>query len=129
MGLLHSESLVNCISCGLGVSLPLSTILVNRGYDTIEKACSFVDGKSFDGYLQDLKKWNAIAKMVKMGFPVKDNLSKFADKSAEQIYEEYEGYLNHIFANVDTEIKTYNPLEGLHELIDSMDKGEDVGGL
>lgn len=97
------------------------------GYDTVKNASSYVDEKSFDGYLRDFKKWNAIAKMVKMGFPVKDKLSSFADKSAEQIYQDYEGYLNHIFANVDNETKSYNALEGLHELVKDMNEGDNIG--
>ena len=31
---LLNDELVNKISVGLGISLPLSTILVNRGYDS-----------------------------------------------------------------------------------------------
>ena len=41
-GFSQNESLVNDISCGLGVSLPLSAILVNRGYDSVEKAEAFI---------------------------------------------------------------------------------------
>lgn len=38
----RNETIVNDISIGLGITLPLARILVNRGYDTIEKAVSFI---------------------------------------------------------------------------------------
>ena len=41
-GFMDDKGLVNDISNGLGVSLPLSTILVNRGYDTLQKAEAFI---------------------------------------------------------------------------------------
>jgi replicative DNA helicase len=47
--------------------------------------------------------------------------------SAEEIYQEYEGRLNHIFANLDNEVKSYNALTDLHELVDKLNEGEEVG--
>ena len=97
------------------------------GYDTIERAGTYVDESNFEAYVIDLHKWNAVTQLVKMGFPVKHRLSDFCDMNAEEIYQEYEGYVNHIFSNVDHEIKSYNALEDLHELIDTLHAGEDVG--
>jgi replicative DNA helicase len=97
------------------------------GYQMIESAGAYIKEENFDGYVRDLRKWNTIAKLVKQGFPVKDRLSEFCDMSAEEIYQEYEGYINHIFSNIDHEIKSYNALEGLHELVDDLNAGDNIG--
>ena len=97
------------------------------GFQTIENAGSYIKEENFDGYVRDLRKWNTIAKLVKHGFPVKDRLSEFCDMSSEEIYQEYEGYINHIFSNIDHEIKSYNALEGLHELVDDLNNGDNIG--
>jgi len=97
------------------------------GFQTIENAGAYIKEENFDGYVRDLRKWNTIAKLVKQGFPVKNRLSEFCDMSAEEIYQEYEGYINHIFSNIDHEIKSYNALEGLHELVDDLNAGDNIG--
>lgn len=97
------------------------------GFQTIENAGAYTKEENFDGYVRDLRKWNTIAKLVKQGFPVKNRLSEFCDMSAEEIYQEYEGYINHIFSNIDHEIKSYNALEGLHELVEDLNAGDNIG--
>lgn len=97
------------------------------GFQMIENAGVYIKEENFDGYVRDLRKWNTIAKLVKQGFPVKDRLSEFCDMSSEEIYQEYEGYINHIFSNIDHEIKSYNALEGLHELVDDLNAGDNIG--
>ena len=97
------------------------------GYDTIESAGTYVQEENFDGYVIDLHKWNAVLQMIYQGFPVKSKLSAYCDMSAEEIYQEYEGRLNHIFANLDNEVKSYNALTDLHELVDKLNEGEEVG--
>ena len=100
----------------------------NGGYSTIEKATTYVDEKSLDGYIDEIKKWNAVIKMVKFGYMIsEERLKELVDMTAEEIYNEQEGYLNHVFANVDTEIKTYDALSGLHELVDELNKGSQNG--
>lgn len=98
------------------------------GYESIEQATTYVKIENFDGYLNDLKKMNALVKLVGKGFPVpKDKLSIFNDMTAEEIYDEYTAYLNDIFVNIDNDIKSYNGFDGIHELIDEADKGDSVG--
>ncbi|WP_346961400.1 helicase [Clostridium sp.] len=96
-------------------------------YELVENAGAYVKEENFDGYTKELHKWNAVIQLVKLGFPVGDKLNEYIDSSAEDIYNELEVLLNHIFVNIDSEIKTYNALEGLNELIDKLDKGSQVG--
>lgn len=97
------------------------------GYKLVESAATYVKEENFDGYLAELHKWNAVIQLAKLGFPVSDRLSEYVDTSAEDIYNELEVMLNHIFVNISSEIKTYNALDGLHELIDELDEGAQVG--
>ncbi|MFA6667755.1 MAG: helicase, partial [Bacilli bacterium] len=39
------------------------------GYKTIVNAGAYVKVENFDGYVQELKKWNAVVKLAKRGFP------------------------------------------------------------
>lgn len=96
-------------------------------YDIIESAMTYVDVSNFDGYLHDLRKHNALIKLAKLGFPVKNRLSEFNDMTIESIYNEYTAFLNDIFVNAENDIKSYNGFDGLHELIERADKGMGVG--
>lgn len=100
---------------------------LNKGYQTIERLKAVVYEKDFEGYLLEMRKWNAILKIAEKGFPIKDYLSEFADKTAEDIYNKYTAYLNDAFINVEEKVKSYNAFEGLHEFNDECDKGAEKG--
>lgn len=97
------------------------------GFKTIDKAKTYVKVDNLDGYVKELKKWNVVLELVKKKFPIHDRISDFVDMSAEEIYEEYEAILNHIFINVEYDDKTYDIADGIHELIEKLDKGFIVG--
>ena len=97
------------------------------GYDTIEKAKEYVNVANIDGYIKELKKWNAVIELGKMKYPIKDRLKDYADMTAEEIYDEYEAFINHVFANVETDVKSHNLCDGLVELIEDLNEGASVG--
>jgi hypothetical protein len=97
------------------------------GYKTIDKAKTYVKVDNLDGYVKELKKWNVVLELVKKKFPIHDRISDFVDMSAEDIYEEYEAILNHIFINVEYDDKTYDIADGIHELIEELNEGLIVG--
>ena len=97
------------------------------GFEVIESAKAYVNESNLDGYVDELKKWGVVIKLAKSGFPVADRLSDYADMSSEEIYDELEAVLNHTFLNVDSEIKSYNACDKVHEFIDNMNKGDGVG--
>ena len=97
------------------------------GYETLEKAREYVKEENFDGYVKELHKWNAILKMLNNNFPVADKISEFVDMTLDSIYEKYEAMLNHIFVNVDGDVKSYCITDGIYELIDELDQGLAVG--
>jgi replicative DNA helicase len=97
------------------------------GFQTIDKAKTYVKIDNLDGYVKELKKWNVVLELVKRKFPIGDRISDFVDMSAEEIYEEYEAILNHVFINVEYDDKTYDIADGIHELIDKLDEGFIVG--
>lgn len=96
-------------------------------YDTIEKAKKYVEVENLTGYIDELRKWKAVLRLCKQGFAVKDRLSDFADMTAQQIYDEFEGLLNDTFVNIDSDIKTYDISYKIDELIEKLDLGAAVG--
>ena len=97
------------------------------GYTTISNGGAYVKIENLDGYIQELRKWNAVIKLAKRGFPVKDRLSDFCDMTAEEIYNEHEAFLNDTFVNLNNDIKSYDISDGIEELIEELDQGLAVG--
>lgn len=98
------------------------------GYAMIESAMTYVRTENMDGYLKELRKYNALCRLVKLGFPVStERLSDFNDMTAEEIYDEYNAYLNDTFVNIDQDVKSYDISDGIDELIEKLDQGLAVG--
>lgn len=97
------------------------------GYDTIASAMGYVTVENLDGYIAELKKWQAVIELCKRGFPVKDRLSDYNNMSEEEIYNEHEAYINHIFANASSDVKSYNVFDNIYEFIDELNNSSDVG--
>lgn len=97
------------------------------GYDTIEAAKAYVNEENLNGYIEELRKWKAVLKLCERGFSVKNRLSDFADMTAQDIYNEFEGLLNDTFVNIDSDIKCYDISYQIDELIDELDDGLAVG--
>lgn len=97
-----------------------------KGYETIVNAGSYVKEDNLDGYIKELQKWNAVIKLAKEK-PVKDRLSEYCDMTADDIYNEKESLLNHVFVNIDNNVKSYDISHGIYELIEKLDKGSAVG--
>lgn len=97
------------------------------GYETILKAQEFVQVGNMEGYIDELHKWNAVIQMGINGFPISNKLSHYADITLDAIYRESEAVLNHIFMNAESEVKSFDISDGIHELIEELDQGSAVG--
>lgn len=98
------------------------------GYAMIESAMTYVKTENFDGYLKELRKYNALCRLVKLGFPVStERLADFNDMTAEEIYDEYNAYLNDTFVNIDQDVQSYDISYGIDELIEKLDEGLAIG--
>lgn len=97
------------------------------GYETIALAKTYVKEENIDGYIQELNKWNTVIKLVKNKFPIAHRLKDFVDMSIDEVYDEYEAILNHVFINIDGNDKTYDISDGIDDLIDELDDGLAVG--
>lgn len=95
-------------------------------YDIIE-ASKYVLEENIESYIEELNKWNILIKMIKEGFPVGERFSEYIDMSCEEIYDENEGMLNHIFTNISSRDKSYKIGYKIEELIDELDEGFAVG--
>lgn len=98
------------------------------GFQTINLAKEYVKESNIDGYVHELNKWNTVIQLAKNKFPIADRLSEYTDMSSEQIYDEYEAILNHIFINVEGDnIRRCFIDEDIDSLLEDLDKGLDVG--
>ena len=99
------------------------------GYDTIVSAIGYINEENLDGYIAELRKWTAVAELAKIGFPVGEKLSKYADANMteERIYNQLEARLNHIFVNATSDVKSYNVFEDMYEFIEELNNSEDAG--
>lgn len=97
------------------------------GYDTIVNAGAYVKTENLYGYIQELRKWNSVIKLAKRGCPVKDRLSDYCDMTAEEIYNEWEAFINDIFVNVDCDVKSYDISHGIYDLIEKLNEGLAIG--
>lgn len=96
------------------------------GYEIVE-AGKYVEESNIEGYIEELNKWNILIKMIKEGFPVGERFSEYIDMTCEEIYDENEAILNHIFTNINGKDKVYTIGYKIDELIDEMDDGLEVG--
>lgn len=97
------------------------------GYETIDKAKEYVEVKNIEGYITELKKWTAVLDLVKMKFPVEDRLEDFKKMSVEDIYNEYDALLNHIFSDVEGTNKVYDLSYRIKDLVYKLNEGLMVG--
>lgn len=97
------------------------------GYNTIQTAKGYVQTENLSGYVNEMRKWNVLINLCKRGFPVKDRLSDYADMTAEDIYNEYSAFLNDVFVNIDSDVKSYDLCDGIHDLIEKLDAGSAIG--
>ena len=97
------------------------------GYETIEKGVMVAPTDDFNSYLNDLIKWNCVYTLATNGFPIKDKIKDFVDKTTQDIYDSYTDVLNNAFLHIEEKIKSYNACEGLDELNKELDKGMEKG--
>lgn len=97
------------------------------GYDTIDKSKEYVNVENIGGYINELNKWNAVLQLLAKRFPIYDKIKDFVDMTAENIYDMFEAQLNHIFVNVEGDVKSYCITDGIDELIEELNEGLAVG--
>lgn len=97
------------------------------GYDTIDKATEYIKTSNISGYVNELKKWETVIRMIASGFPVTDRIKEFVDMSLDEIYKEYDALLNHIFINAEEDIMSYSLSDGIYDLIERLNEGIAVG--
>ena len=97
------------------------------GYDTIDKATEYIKTSNISGYVNELKKWETVIRMIASGFPVTDRIKEFVDMSLDEIYKKYDALLNHIFINAEEDVMSYSLSDGIYDLIEQLNEGIAVG--
>lgn len=90
-------------------------------------ATKYIQVENLSGYVTEVKKWKAILELCKTGFPVGQHLSEYVDTDIEEIYDNLEAQLNNIFVNTDENVKSYNAFEGMHDFVEKLNEGDEVG--
>jgi replicative DNA helicase len=97
------------------------------GYEAVEKVREYVQVHNMDGYIQELKKWNKVKQLAEWGYPVNNRLSEFVNMSLDDIYNEHEAMINHIFSDDSFAIKSYDISDGIYDNIEKWCKGSGLG--
>lgn len=131
-GLIIKEKKLGLDEITVGIYLEKHPKLKNKiqeygGYSTIQDATAYIDLDNFESYVNDIKKFNVLLQLLKFGFPISEKLSEYIDKTSDEIYSELELMLNHTFLNTESSIKSYNAFENIHEFIDELNDGGDIG--
>lgn len=97
------------------------------GLNDITIASKHVNSQNIESYVNELKKWNSLLKLSNYGIDFSDKLPEFVDLSSDEIYDELELIIQNSFMNAETRIRAVNALDGLDELIEHLNDGEEVG--
>lgn len=97
------------------------------GYTMITDAGKYVKEENFDGYVTEMRKWQAVLKLNQLGFPIYDKLSFFADMSIDEVYDHYEALVNETFMHASNNYSSHDITDGLYDLIEKLDEGLAVG--
>jgi hypothetical protein len=126
----HDKRVLDDITVGL--HLREDEILCKKyeeygGWDTIEQATAYVETENLEGYIKKNNKFKLLLNLLKNGFALEHKLKEFLNMSSEEIYEEYEAYLNDSFMNIETEDRAYSIDHKIDQLILDLDDGLTVG--
>ena len=99
------------------------------GYDTVEMLSNeFTKVDNIHSDIAESNKWNTVLQLIKYGFAVdEEKLKEFVDNSIDDIYDEYETVLNHIFIKANNNIESYDISDGIDELYDELNEGGLIG--
>ena len=125
----ENKKVIDDVTCGLYLDKHpklKEKYIEYGGYDTVKKFCDLVEPENVYGYIEELKKWNACLLLAKNNIYI-DDLSKLADYTSEDIYNLMDVSIQDAFLRVDTKAKMYDITDGIDDLIEELDKGEDVG--
>ena len=96
-------------------------------YETIENLQFFATTENMDSYVNELKKWSALYKLIEDITIQESDLTEFSDLDANEIYDYFNVKLNNVFLDTDDGVETHHLQDGLDELIAEADAGMNVG--
>lgn len=97
------------------------------GFASVSEITSLLNVNNIESYYDDLVKSNMILRLYDAGFDVQRDLDKFAEMSAEEVYDYYDYKLNNVCVSKIEKIKAENISTGYDEYIKEWDSGTQVG--
>lgn len=98
------------------------------GYDLIEEVKGYVHENNFEGYLNDLHKYNAFLKLMDSNIGVDVEFYKKINlHSLDAIYKYYVQKINTVFVDVEYNLQTYNMFNNWRGMFDKANEGKAFG--
>lgn len=97
------------------------------GWSTVQEISNLIALDNMDKYYDDLCKSNLLIRLHEHNFPVIDEMEKFHEMSAEQVYDYYEYRLADISIGQIEKLRPVNLSDDYDEWINEWDKGGEVG--
>lgn len=97
------------------------------GYETVKEITGLLTIDNIDTYYDNLAKSNILIGLNDRGFNVMNNLEKFKEMTAEQVYDFFEYQLNDVVVNKVEKVHVCDLKEDNDKEIDEWDKGKAVG--
>ena len=100
------------------------------GYGYIEEMQEYVTEANIDSYIKKLQKYNLVIKLMTqnpLGQLFEEKGKDIEKYSVEEISKYYEAKVNEMFMNVNSEVKTYDMLDGLDDIVREADEGLNIG--
>lgn len=105
----------------------LSIYNEHGGYEVIENLDFYVTLENVESYINELKKWSALYEIVETFSIDEATINNLSDMNVNELYDYFNAHLNNIFINADDGVESYNLEDGLDEIIDKADSGQNVG--
>lgn len=97
------------------------------GWNTISNGMNFVQLENFDGYLEELLKYNLLINLLDTGFPIQNDIGYYMAMTTEELQNFFELQVAQLFRKVTVREAVSDMSTGYLEVIEEADKGANKG--
>lgn len=100
----------------------------NGGYNTVEQGMNLIQDENIGTFYSDIQRYAVILKLIRMGYPIRQQWSKFSHMSLQDLSDYLEGQLSSAFLSADIgDDKVEDIGSGIEEMVERADSGIDRG--
>lgn len=97
------------------------------GWELIERGKSYVEVENFEGYCEDLLRYNLLITLIEKGYPIKQDVATYLSMGLEDIQKVFEEDLAETFSRVSVSEKAEDMATGYDAVIEEADEGLNRG--